>query len=198
MQITAPHRPTSPDELGETLWSAVIGRYNLSDTVLADIARQSVERAAFLASDDGKDFIAALGERVVEEEMIGTQKAKPLRNVLEQEAVLLKLGARLAGINSRIVGADKAPRHASGASPTPRGLKKREQQIAAILNAIKGHGWPAQRVPTGKKSALRKELKATMPDLFGAGDSPFDDAWKEASCEGRLRIEGYTRYLQGR
>ena len=74
------------------------------------------------------------------------------------------------------------------------GKTKRERQILAILEAIKACGHSNLRVPYGGKKEVMSRCKETRPDLFGSGDDPFKDAWKEASKAGRLSVQGKARY----
>ncbi|MCA8137308.1 hypothetical protein [Burkholderia cepacia] len=88
--------------------------------------------------------------------------------------------------------ADSAPRN-------PRehdgGTTKREQQIRAIEEMADKLGYPRQQIPNnGGKKALRNLCKSEHPDLFGGGDSPFDDAWKAASKSNRLVIANRNKF----
>lgn len=60
------------------------------------------------------------------------------------------------------------------------GLSKREQQIKSIEAEIKTCGYESLSIPTGGKTNLRTICKAKYSSLFGAGNDPFNDAWK--SC----------------
>lgn len=73
------------------------------------------------------------------------------------------------------------------------GLTKRERQIRAIEEAADAKGFPRHAVPIGGKKELREYCKINHSDLFGAGDSPFDDAWKEAS-PARIAIESRAKF----
>ncbi|URF03347.1 hypothetical protein [Cupriavidus campinensis] len=78
------------------------------------------------------------------------------------------------------------PASAASIAPPPDtsaapGLTKRERQIQAIEAAADAKGFPRNAIPDGGKKALREYCKTNHSDLFGAGDSPFNDAWKEAS-----------------
>lgn len=76
------------------------------------------------------------------------------------------------------------------------GLSKREKQIRAIEDAATELGYGRLSIPTGGKTKLRKTCKETRPDLFGFGDDPFNDAWKDAnnSVPPRLRMKEHTKF----
>lgn len=73
------------------------------------------------------------------------------------------------------------------------GLSKRERQIRAIEAAADAKGFPRKAIPDGGKKTLREYCKSNHADLFGAGDSPFDDAWKDASPK-RLAMANRAKY----
>ncbi|WP_147309330.1 hypothetical protein [Cupriavidus taiwanensis] len=91
------------------------------------------------------------------------------------------------------------PPQASAASIAPPpdtsapGLTKRERQIQAIEAAADAKGFPRNAIPDGGKKALRDYCKTNHLDLFGAGDSPFNDAWKEASPK-RVAMANRAKY----
>lgn len=88
----------------------------------------------------------------------------------------------------------KSGRWSNAASPPPDStLTKRERQIRAIEAAADANGFPRNAVPDGGKKALREYCKARHSELFGAGDSPFDGAWKEAS-PGRIAMAKRDTY----
>lgn len=75
------------------------------------------------------------------------------------------------------------------------GITKREQQIRAIEDMADKLGYPRQQIPNkGGKKALLNLCKAEHPELFGGGDSPFNDAWKAASKANRLVIENRNKF----
>jgi hypothetical protein len=84
--------------------------------------------------------------------------------------------------------------HGGPIEPNSEGLTKREKQIRAIEAMVDELGYKRLEIPDGGKSALRKTCKERHPNLFGAGDSPFNDAWKEASPS-RLRMRNRSRYF---
>lgn len=73
------------------------------------------------------------------------------------------------------------------------GLTKRERQIRAIEAAADTKGFRRTAIPDGGKKVLREYCKHNHADLFGAGDSPFNDAWKEASPE-RVAMANRAKY----
>jgi len=94
-----------------------------------------------------------------------------------------------------------APCQPQGPKSTPamadgvdNGLTKREKQIRAIEAMAGQLGLPRLRIPDGGKAALLKQCKAQHPDLFGGGNSPFNDAWKVASKTNRLAMANKDRY----
>lgn len=70
------------------------------------------------------------------------------------------------------------------------GLTKRERQIEAIESKALSLEFNLLSIPDGGKAQLRKLCKSEHIELFGAGDDPFNDAWKQAiSCAPpRLRM----------
>ena len=66
------------------------------------------------------------------------------------------------------------------------GVTKREQQIRAIEAIADELQYPRQQIPDGGKTELRNLCKSQYPELFGGGNSPFDDAWKAAGKTNRL------------
>lgn len=87
--------------------------------------------------------------------------------------------------------ADLAPRnpreHSGGAT-------KREQQIRAIEEMADELEYPRQLIPDGGKKALLNLCKSQHPELFGGGDSPFNDAWKAASKANRLAMANRNKF----
>lgn len=87
---------------------------------------------------------------------------------------------------------------ADSASRSPRehngGTTKREQQIRAIEEIADKLGYPRQQIPDGGKTELRKLCKSQHPDLFGGGDSPFNDAWKAASKVNRIAMANRNKF----
>lgn len=74
-------------------------------------------------------------------------------------------------------------------------LRKRERQIRAILRAIHEKNWDPMSVPLDGKRALMAAVKNNAQGLFGHGDDPFNDAWKDASREKRLAIREKGRFV---
>lgn len=78
------------------------------------------------------------------------------------------------------------------------GLSKRERQIRAIEAEVELSGYEKLKIQTGCKTALRKKCKEKFLLLFGAGNSPFDDAWKAASnsTPPRLRMADHNKFAR--
>ncbi|HDR9271199.1 hypothetical protein ACX84G_21920 [Burkholderia pseudomallei] len=87
--------------------------------------------------------------------------------------------------------ADSAPRNLPASEG---GTTKREQQIRAIEEMADDEGYSRQQIPDGGKTKLRDRCKAEHPGLFGAGDSPFDDAWKAASKANRIAMANRNKF----
>lgn len=68
------------------------------------------------------------------------------------------------------------------------GLTKREKQIRAIEVEVEKMGYEKLAIPTGGKTALMAACKKNYPQLFGAGNDPFRDAWKVAGNSKPPRI----------
>lgn len=84
--------------------------------------------------------------------------------------------------------APRSPREHDG------GSTKREQQIRAIEDMADKLGYPRQQIPDGGKTELRNLCKSQHPDLFGGGDSPFEDAWKVAGKANRLAMANRNKF----
>ncbi|KAF3999179.1 hypothetical protein [Glaciimonas immobilis] len=78
------------------------------------------------------------------------------------------------------------------------GLSKREKQIRVIVTTAETKGYKVLSIETGNKALLRKACKTSRPDLFGAGDNPFDDAWEVAtrSDPPRLRMADHDKFAR--
>ncbi|WP_423195854.1 hypothetical protein DFLDMN_003108 [Cupriavidus sp. H19C3] len=74
------------------------------------------------------------------------------------------------------------------------GMTRREQQIRAIEDMADKERYPRKQIPDGGKARLRDLCKAAHPSLFGAGDSPFDDAWKAASKADRIVMANRNKF----
>ncbi|BBP94884.1 hypothetical protein BSFA1_00130 [Burkholderia sp. SFA1] len=74
------------------------------------------------------------------------------------------------------------------------GMTRREQQIRAIEAMADREKYPRQQIPDGGKTKLRDLCKAEHAALFGAGDSPFDDAWKAASKADRIAMANRNKF----
>lgn len=74
------------------------------------------------------------------------------------------------------------------------GLTKREKQLQSIVNCVAALGYEQLAIPNGGKKTLMKKCKEKNPELFGAGDDPFKDAWKQAVKENRIRMKNHEKY----
>ncbi len=74
------------------------------------------------------------------------------------------------------------------------GLKKREQQIRVIEEMADQLGYPRQKIPDGGKAEIRNLCKSQHSDLFGWGDSPFDEAWKVARKANRITMANHDKF----
>lgn len=74
------------------------------------------------------------------------------------------------------------------------GSTKRERQIRAIEEMADKLGYSRQQIPDGGKTELRKLCKSQYSDLFGGGDSPFDDAWKVAAKANRIAMANRNKF----
>jgi hypothetical protein len=76
------------------------------------------------------------------------------------------------------------------------GLSRREKQIRAIEAEARKLGYDLLNIQTGGKAELRKACKTSRPELFGAGDDPFNDAWSDAvrSSPPRLRMANHHKF----
>lgn len=85
---------------------------------------------------------------------------------------------------------------APAAPPGNAGLSKRERQIRAIETESDILGYERLRIATGGKTTLRNICKKKYPLLFGAGNDPFNDAWKDAvhSSPQRLRMTEHNKF----
>ena len=193
------------DWLGQTVEQA-----GATEDQMVYLARQRTQLAELRERGEREDLWLLLDKRDALLQMRATQEGVRVTNVLDQESVIESLNARLTAIDQLVkaaglggrrqeaVAEGDAARGSISRTPVTRGPGKRELQIAAILAAIEDHGFHAQQVPIGAKSLLRKELMASSPRLFGAGRSPFDDAWKRASQDGRLSIQNRDSFTSGR
>ena len=78
------------------------------------------------------------------------------------------------------------------------GLKTREQQIRTILARIHELKWNPMKIENGGKSALRTWCKENYPDLFGSGNDPFVDAWKDARKRNLVCMANQARFAARR
>ncbi|WP_250459568.1 hypothetical protein [Caballeronia sp. INML5] len=107
--------------------------------------------------------------------------------------------AQVAGnpVNTVFSGKPTQPANSAQGNPAEHdgGITRRERQIRAIEEMADKLGYPRQQIPNnGGKKALLSQCKAEHPDLFGGGDSPFNDAWKAASKSNRLVIANRSKF----
>lgn len=106
----------------------------------------------------------------------------------------LPLGNSGSG-ESQAISADSSTIPAvSRSEPNEIGLSKREKQIIAILDEVRALEYDPMSVPDGGKAILMRKCMTSRPDLFGAGQDPFKEAWKEGVNQGRLRMANHHRY----
>ncbi|WP_250519621.1 hypothetical protein [Caballeronia sp. NCTM1] len=74
------------------------------------------------------------------------------------------------------------------------GLTKRERQIRAIEAGAKALEYEPSKIPNGGKKAIMNWCKDKHAELFGAGDSPFKDAWKDASRGKRVTMADRAKF----
>lgn len=79
-------------------------------------------------------------------------------------------------------------------SAAEEGLSKRERQIRAIEMEADQNAIPRMEIPTGGKKTLRATCKRNHRDLFGVGDDPFNEAWKDAVAQKRLRMKDHDKF----
>lgn len=75
------------------------------------------------------------------------------------------------------------------------GLKKREQQVQAIEKVAELLGYDVQNIPAGGKGKIMALCKYAKPDIFGAGDSSFEGAWKAARKQERVKTKDHEKYV---
>ncbi|WP_175160581.1 hypothetical protein [Paraburkholderia fynbosensis] len=78
------------------------------------------------------------------------------------------------------------------------GLKRREQQIRTILAGARELKFDPLKIPNRGKQELRVWCKQNRLDLFGNGDDPFDDAWKEARKRNLVSMANQALFAAGR
>lgn len=71
---------------------------------------------------------------------------------------------------------------------------RRAQQIAGILDTIKGLGWSPMQIPYGGKKRLEGLCCDSAPGMFSP--DAFDHAWKEALRKGLVRTSGHDTYAK--
>lgn len=116
-----------------------------------------------------------------------TRRADILQELLQQ--------ALQTSMEAAVPTAEASQTGAKAARPDA-GLTKRERQIRAIEATADAMNFPRLDVPAGGKTAIKDGCKARYPDLFGAGDDPFLDAWKEASKTGRVGMTDRDKFAR--
>ncbi|MGS0974101.1 hypothetical protein [Burkholderia glumae] len=95
------------------------------------------------------------------------------------------------------VGSDTTTVYASSL-PETIGLKRREQQIQIILARIHELGWDPMKIQDNGKAELQTWCKENYPSVFGRGNDPFKDAWKEARKRNLVRMANQARFVARR
>jgi hypothetical protein len=96
------------------------------------------------------------------------------------------------------VGSDTATVSVPSWPDDTTGLKTREQQIRIILARIHELEWNPMEIRDGGKSELQAWCKENHPGIFGGGDDPFKDAWKEARKRDLVCMANHARFAAGR
>lgn len=74
----------------------------------------------------------------------------------------------------------------------------RREQAGTILARIHELRWNPMQVPYKGKSTLRTWCKKNYPGIFGDGDDPFNDAWKELRRLKLVFMADHGRFVAGR
>lgn len=149
----------------------------LADAIDRDeIAVKKVARKQMLSHADISAWCAQLGYVWPLEAPDAQRAENPDSNLLSDEPIQAADSAQVS------------PREHDG------GITKREQQIRAIEVMADKQKYPRQQIPDGGKTKLRDRCKAEHPGLFGAGNAPFDDAWKAASKANRLAMANRKKF----
>lgn len=93
-----------------------------------------------------------------------------------------------------VLAAQTSARLVDGGIANDVGITKRERQIQAIESVADELGYDRLQVPDGGKGKIRTTCKSKHAELFGFGDAPFDDAWKEASKANRVRMANRDKF----
>ncbi|MBC3831478.1 hypothetical protein H8K33_08150 [Undibacterium amnicola] len=129
----------------------------------------------------------------------GTKHELDTTTMIPDSEWLFKISDLLAIVNSEgenqsiESGSNQITEH-----PSKR-LKKREQQILAIIYEAKKAGHDLLKIEDGGKQSLMASCKINYPKLFGAGNDPFLKAWSVAvnSNPPRLRMRNHSMYASG-
>ncbi|VWB64661.1 hypothetical protein [Burkholderia lata] len=87
-----------------------------------------------------------------------------------------------------------ANRIASAHDEAESSCTKRERQIRAIESMADELGFPRSEIPSDGKQTLKQKCKERWPQLFGAGDDPFLDSWKEGLKGERFRTVDHEKF----
>jgi hypothetical protein len=74
------------------------------------------------------------------------------------------------------------------------GLTKREKQIRAIEKIAETLAFARNQIPDGGKAKIRCICLSEYSELFGAGEHPFNDAWKAASKANRIAMANRDKF----
>jgi len=190
--------------------AALIARDGSEDEkIICEKLRRAVERKELLTYEPGKNIKVEYDQN--------TGQKKPVRGFYE-ECFWDDLNKWLDGNESRVSYRFTAPKAVASTlaplasteldkedplapcevapsiktlapQPDEIGLSKREKQIRAIVATAEAQGYSVLSIKTGNKALLRKMCKKLRPDLFGAGDSPFNDAWADAIGRNPPRLQ---------
>jgi hypothetical protein len=113
-----------------------------------------------------------------------------------QDAIGLQKQAGDTPEDLRAYAAGAADRLIKGLAPreAATGLTRSELQIRAIEDAITSSGYAPLSIPEKGKALLRNDCMKSQPRLFGSAGQ-FDEAWKAARKQGRVRMEYHEKYI---
>lgn len=84
-------------------------------------------------------------------------------------------------------------------SPSTRsestGVTRREQQIREIEKVGTLLGYDLHEVIDGGKKKIMDVCRYARPDLFGVDVHPFNDAWKEARAQERVKMANHEKFV---
>ena len=110
-----------------------------------------------------------------------------LRRTKEAEAEIARLNAEKTELELFLLG------HAKPVEPTPdrRRHRRRDQQLQAILDAIKKLSYDTLGIPFGGKRKIRGECLRLHQQFTPAS---FEHAWREAKKRGLVQVQNIERY----